>query len=59
MPVTIDRELCVGCGACVGTCPMGALELDDEGKSVCNEDTCISCYACVAACPAEAIKEAE
>ncbi|MBR4446278.1 MAG: 4Fe-4S binding protein [Solobacterium sp.] len=59
MPVTIDRELCVGCGACVGTCPVGALELDDEGKSTCNEDVCITCLACTSACPTEAISEAE
>ena len=59
MPVTIDRDLCVGCGACVGTCPVEALSLDDEGKSVCDEDICISCFSCTSACPTEAIKEAE
>lgn len=59
MPVTIDRELCVGCGACVGTCPMEALSLDDEGKSVCNEDVCVTCLACTGVCPVEAIKEKE
>ena len=32
MPVTVDKELCIGCGACVGVCPVGALELDDEMK---------------------------
>lgn len=55
MPAIIDKDLCVGCGACVGTCPVEALELDDDGKSVCNEDVCVSCGACAAACPVEAI----
>ena len=55
MPVTVDRELCVGCGACVATCPMQALELDDEGKSTVNEEACIECGACVASCPVEAL----
>ena len=55
MPAIIDKDLCVGCGACVGTCPVEALELDDEGKSTCNEDVCVSCGACAASCPVEAI----
>lgn len=55
MPAIINRDLCIGCAACVGVCPLGALELDEEGKSVCNEDVCISCGACVDTCPVEAI----
>ncbi|MBQ6478308.1 MAG: 4Fe-4S binding protein [Erysipelotrichaceae bacterium] len=57
MPVTIDRDLCIGCGACTGVCPTGSLELDEEGKSKCNEETCIDCGACVATCPVEAISQ--
>ena len=40
MAVNIDKDACIGCGACVGGCPVGALSLDDEGKSVCDEGTC-------------------
>ena len=39
MPVKVDRDLCIGCGACTGVCPTASLQLDDEGKSVCNEET--------------------
>ncbi|MBQ6451569.1 MAG: 4Fe-4S binding protein [Solobacterium sp.] len=57
MPVQIDKELCIGCGACVGTCPVEALSLDDEGKSVCDESVCIDCHSCMGACPVGAISE--
>ncbi|MBQ1285775.1 MAG: 4Fe-4S binding protein [Solobacterium sp.] len=57
MPVTVNKELCIGCGACVGVCPVGALELDEEGKSESNEEICIGCGACIGTCPVEAITE--
>ena len=57
MPVKVDRDLCVGCGACSGVCLTGSLELDDEGKTKVNEDTCIDCGACVASCPVEALSQ--
>ncbi len=57
MPVTVNKELCIGCGACVGVCPVGALELDEEGKSESNEELCIGCGACIGTCPVEAITE--
>ena len=53
MAVNIDKDACIGCGACVGGCPVGALSLDDEGKSVCDEGTCIDCGSCVGTCPLE------
>lgn len=30
--ITIDRDLCMGCGSCEGTAP-DHFELDDEGKA--------------------------
>jgi ferredoxin len=30
--VTVDQDLCVGCGLCVGVCPQ-VFEMSDEGKS--------------------------
>ena len=59
MPVTVDKEVCVGCAACVGVCPVTALSLDEEGKSQCDEDVCITCLACVGTCPVAAISEKE
>lgn len=57
MPVTVDKETCIGCGACIGVCPVSALSLDADGKSECDEDTCITCLSCVGTCPVQAISE--
>ena len=57
MPVKVNREVCIGCGACTGVCPTSSLSLDDEGKTVCNGDTCIDCGSCVATCPVSAIEQ--
>lgn len=55
MPVKINIDTCIGCGACVGTCPVGALSMNAEGKAVVDEAACIDCGACTGACPVQAI----
>jgi len=56
MAVKIDKETCIGCGACIDVCPVTALSMDD-GKAKCDEGACIDCGACIATCPVEAISE--
>lgn len=56
MPVTIS-DACIGCGACVGGCPVGALSMNDDNMSVCDEGSCIDCGACVGTCPVGAISQ--
>lgn len=56
MPVKINADVCVGCGACTGVCPTESLKLNADGKSECNADTCVECGACVGTCPVAAIE---
>lgn len=57
MPVVVSKDICIGCGACVGVCPTGALSLDADGKAECDEALCIDCGACIGVCPTQAISQ--
>ncbi len=52
---SIDKDLCVGCQACIPLCPYSAIEFD-KGKriSVVNEAVCKGCGSCAAHCPSTA-----
>jgi ferredoxin len=42
----IDKEKCVGCGNCHAVCTMGAIFLEEDGKSAVNQDECVECNTC-------------
>ena len=52
--VMYDRKKCVGCGKCVGVCPLSNVRLESE-KPVWG-DRCTHCMACISRCPAQAIE---
>ncbi len=54
MAAVVNKDVCVGCEACVGTCPVEAIAMDD-GKANVDGGKCVECGACVSACPVEAI----
>ena len=48
-PETI--HLCIGCGACVDTCPAGALRQEEKGGRVFYDyDSCVNCDTCIRVC---------
>ena len=49
-------DICLRCGACVGTCPVHAMVLRENGPVI-DPQTCTGCMACVRICPVGAIKE--
>ena len=58
MAVKVIAEQCIGCSACVGTCPFGAINMEND-KAVITE-ACTACGACVDVCPVGAtLREAE
>ena len=56
MPRKVVEDKCISCGACVDTCPVGAITAGDSA-SVIDASQCIDCGACEGVCPVEAIVE--
>ncbi len=54
--VVLDKNVCVGCQACVGFCPRGVMR---KASDVITPFKCIACGACVRACPNDALELVE
>jgi len=52
----VDQSKCLGCGACTGVCPVGAIAIDASGKAAVDASKCVGCGACAGVCPAQAIE---
>ena len=45
---------CIGCGACEGTCPVGAIS-NDGSVCVIDADRFIECFSFAVSCPTDSI----
>ncbi len=47
---------CIACGArCESSCPVDAIEMQDDGEPIIIEKNCIGCVKCIKICPSEAL----
>ncbi|MGC8581499.1 MAG: indolepyruvate ferredoxin oxidoreductase subunit alpha [Thermoplasmata archaeon] len=49
-----DKDKCIYCGACVGSCPRNCIYLDETVIKF-DESKCTKCNICVRFCPVGAI----
>ncbi len=52
----VVAERCTACGACLATCPEGALVAAPR-RPVVLDPLCTACLACIEVCPTDAISE--
>ncbi len=58
MPVVINTEECIGCSACVPTCPHDAIQMGDtDVVAELDPELCEDCGDCLEMCPVDAILE--
>ena len=50
----VDKNKCLGCGACASMCPVGAITMK-AGKAEINKKKCIKCGKCYGTCKFGAI----
>jgi len=55
--ITLDREKCIDCGACVSLCPTDALHFDEDRSVDFSKKRCIGCLLCIDSCPRQALEE--
>ena len=52
---TVDKRICVACGACENICPLGAIKVHKGCFAKVAQDKCVGCGKCEKVCPANSI----
>ncbi len=55
--IRYDKNGCIGCGACIDSCPEGAVSQEPATGFTISKASCRACGACVRACPSGAKSE--
>ena len=55
----VNKDKCVGCGACVEACPTNSIKIGEDNKAVIDQETCEQCGKCQEVCPFGAIDKTE
>jgi len=56
MAISVNKDTCIGCGACVAICP-SIFKMDDDGKASAINKGDLSCAKNAGeSCPVQAIK---
>lgn len=53
--LSVDTNICTGCGLCLAVCPHGVLAMNERHVQIRNRDACMECGACRRNCPVGAV----
>ena len=48
-------DQCIGCQICVAECPVGAIQLNEDGVAEIDPEVCVGCGKCAEVCPVGAV----
>ena len=54
--ISINEDLCIGCGNCITSCAEGALQMVNGKAKLVKEDFCDGLGNCIGDCPTDALK---
>jgi ferredoxin len=53
--LSLDPDLCIGCGLCLDVCPHAVFVVENNKARIVDRDSCMECGACSKNCPVNAI----